>query len=310
MNEKNLNNLESLESKQLVLKITGAVEQSNLAEFEKQALAVISSINTVLETDEQFAEAEANVKFCQQIEIRIATARSTALASTEAIAKLIATTERLEAKFRETRLSLNSKVKTEKERRKNEIINAGRNRMQGMLINSPVKHCFVFNHAVFTEASKGKRNLAKIQEAVDELIEAEELRLANMEADFADNMAMIEQSETEWPGLFPDKQNLALSAKETVLALIQGRVADHRLKVAEKARKEQEEADRKAAIVQPPPELEQTCYQGPPEPPELPIVPPILRNYTLSVRSSLTLQRLVFAVQTIHGIQYVIGQEV
>ena len=104
--------MKELEGKELVLRITGAVEQSNLVEFEKQALLVIDGIKTTLETDNDFVEAEGNIKGCQLMENRIATARSTALANTEAIAELIKTTERLEAKFRETRLLLNGKVPT------------------------------------------------------------------------------------------------------------------------------------------------------------------------------------------------------
>lgn len=307
MDEQQLNNLESLEEKQLVLRISGAVEQSNLSEFEQDALAVIASINTVLDTDEQFAEAEANVKFCQQIENRIATARGTALSSTKAIAELIATTERLEVKFRETRLFLNSKVKTEKERRKSEIINGAKTRLAGLLINSAVKHGFVINHTGIMDAAKGKRSLAKMQEAVDDIAESEELRLANMEADFTANLELIDASEAEWPGLFPDKLNLALSAKDTVSALIQGRIADHRFKVTEKASKDKEEADRLAAEklrneqeraaspgpethLPPSPPVPQDSAWQPPSPPmpplphplDKPIPPPVLTRWKIT----------------------------
>ena len=240
--------MKELEGTELVLRITGSVEQSNLKEFETQALEVIAGINTKLETDQDFADADVNIKGCQTMEARISTARSTALANTAAIAELIKTTERLEEKFRETRLSLSKLVVKEKDRRKAEVMTAVRDRLSDRLINSPVRHGFIANHTAITDAAKNRRSLKNLEEAVNEVIDAEILRLAGMEVSFAANLAKIEEADAQWPGLFHDKQNMALSAPETVDAVVAGRIADHRLRVAEKARKEQEEKERKERI--------------------------------------------------------------
>jgi len=241
--------MKELEGTELVLRISGAVEQSNLKEFEEQALAVISAINTDLETDEDFATAESNIKGCQLMENRIATARSTALANTEAIAALIQTTERLEAKFRQTRLLLNGKVKTEKQRRVNEIVSRAIAAVESMAQSSPAKHGFIIDRAAINAAVKGKKSIAKMEEAVNAAIDAEKRRFQGIEANYINNLEKIIGAESEWPGLFPDRQNIALSAPETVEALIVGRVADHRMKVAEKERRDKEEAERKAAAI-------------------------------------------------------------
>jgi len=237
-----LYNLESLEKKELIIRITGEVQETNFDEFEKQSLIVISGINRKLETDEHFAEAEQNIKFCKTIANRIANARNDALHRTKAISELIATTSRVEAKFDEVRLILTKLVGTEKERRKNEIINSAKNRLNGLLLHSPVKHGFAIDHAAIYAAAKGKRSLAKMQEDIDEVAETEELRLSEMEIGFTGNIEKIEKTEKEWPGLFPDKQNMALSAPETVDAIIVGRVSDHRLKVEENKRKQEYES--------------------------------------------------------------------
>jgi len=335
MDKTQLNNLESLEGKQLVLRITGSVEQSNLAEFEQQAMTVIAGINLVLETDEQFAEAESSIKSCKLMEDRIATARGTALVSTKAIAELIQTTERLEAKFRETRLLLNNKVRTEKDRRVSEIMNGARNRLAGLVINSPVKHGFAVDNIAINAAAKGKRSLAKMQAAVDAVVESEELRLANMEADFSANLELIDASEAEWPGLFPDRLNLALSAKDTVSALIQGRIADHRFKVAEKARKDKEESDRLAAeklrkeqdrTASPGPEthlpptspVPQDSAWQPPSPPmpsfthplDMPPLPPAFMQWKITVTTNTEPTLIVDAISAIPGVVEVASEEI
>jgi hypothetical protein len=245
-----MTNMKSLEGTELVLRISGEVEQSNLQEFETQALAVIENINTNLETDEDFAEAEVNIKGCQLMENRIATARSSALANTAAIAELIKTTERLEAKFRETRLKLKNLVVHEKDRRKGEVMNAARKRLTDRLESSPVKHGFVIDNTAITNAAKNRRSLKALEESVNEVIDAEIARLSALENLFVCNIGKIEEFEADWPGLFPDKKNIALSAIETVDAMLLARVADHMLKVAEKARMENEEAQRKAVIAE------------------------------------------------------------
>jgi len=237
--------MKDLENMQLVLRISGAVEESNLVKFEEDALNVLANIKRQLETDEDFSEAEQNIKSCKLIADRIATARNTALNQTKAISEVISITSRVEAKFDEVRLALTKLVGTEKTRRKDEVMAAAKKRLSDSLSSSPVKHGFVIDQTSIAFAAKNKRSLKNLEESVNEVIDAEILRLAGMEVSFAANIVKIEESEAEWPGLFHDRQNIALSAPETVSAMIVGRVADHRLRIAEKARKEQEDAERK-----------------------------------------------------------------
>jgi hypothetical protein len=270
MNTDQLNNLESLEGKQLVLRISGAVEQSNMAEFEETALLVISSINTDLQTDEDFAAAEADIKSCQLIETRIHNARQDALNSTAAIATLITTTERLEAKFRETRLLLNRLVKTEKEARKNEILSGAKNHISGLLIKSPVKHGFVIDNKAIMEAAKNKRSLDKMREAVAEVVEEEILRLADLEETFLTNMEAIQAAEEQYPGIFPDKKNVALSPVDVVSAQVESRISNFRYNLEMQAKREREEHERKEAEAKRQAEVKTELH---PEPVNIPTPP-------------------------------------
>lgn len=238
--------MKQLEEKRLVIRISGAVQQSNLAEFEETALAVIASINTNLQTDDDFAQAEENIKSCQLIETRLKNAKNDALNNTKEISDLISTIDRLDAKFRQTRLDLNGKVKTEKESRKNEILSAARKELESAVSQSPVKHGFAIDFKALQEAIKGKRFLSKMREAVNEVVQSQLFQLTALEANYAHNIFIIEQSEKEYPGLFPDKKNLALSAPEVVSAMIESRVMKFKFDIAERERKAKEEAERKA----------------------------------------------------------------
>jgi predicted nucleic acid-binding Zn-ribbon protein len=239
--------MKALEGKQLVLRMTGTVEESNLVEFEADAMAALATINQKLETDDDFAEAKLNIDRCKLIANRIATERSTALNKIAAISEVISITQRVEKKFDEVRLILTKLVGTETDRRKAEVLAAAKKRLTDRLAGSLVKHGFAIDQTAIANAAKNRRSLKNLEDAVNEVIDAEIFRLAGMELAFHNNMVKIAKSEAEWPGLFPDRQNIALSAPETVDAMIVGRVADHRLKVAEKARREQEEEARAEA---------------------------------------------------------------
>lgn len=267
MNTAQLDNLESLEGKQLILRISGSVQQSNLADFEETANAVLESINLDLQTDEDFAEAEQNIKSCQLIETRLKNAKNDALNNTKEISDLISTIDRLDAKFRQTRLNLKGKVTTEKEARRNEIVDRAKNHLSGMLLQSPVRHAFAIDFKAIQEATKGKRSLSKMEVAVREVVTSEELRLANQEQDFQVNLFAIQKAERENTGLrFDDKNNLALSPPETVAAIITSRILQFKIDMQEKERKDREEAERKAE--QERKEKEQTVVIEPPAPPE------------------------------------------
>ena len=235
--------MKTIEGKELVLRITGEVQSSNLSEFEKDALEVIENINTDLDTDQDFVEAEQNIKSCNLIEIRIHNARQAALTSTEDIATLITTTERLEAKFRETRLGLNKKVKTEKGRRKSEIINKAMGQFADLIYNSDVKHAFTLNTEAFNNAVKNKRSLEAMQKAVDEVVESEKTLLYELGKTFSTNLIDIKQAEVNYPGLFPDKKNLAVSSHEVVAAQIESRISIFKYKQEMKEKAEREKAE-------------------------------------------------------------------
>ena len=69
----------------LRLQVSGQVTASNLNEFKEHALAVFAGINRELTTDQHFADAEKTVKWCGEVESRLAAAKEHALSQTASI---------------------------------------------------------------------------------------------------------------------------------------------------------------------------------------------------------------------------------
>ena len=261
--------MKQLTDKQLIVRITGAVQSSNLAEFEKTALTVIDSINTDLRTDDDFAQAEQDIKDFGLIETRLEQVKLDILNGVASISEQVDIANRLLIKSREKRLYLSKQVNAEKEKRKNEIIAEARRGLELAVSNSPVRHGFAINFKALQDAIKGKRFISKMREAITDVIESELNALKKLEDVFAINTASIELSEKEYPGLFPDKKKLALSSLDVVAAMIESRVMKFKFEVAEKERKEKEE-QQAAQITQEPEIIPQDSAWQPDEAPPLP----------------------------------------
>lgn len=228
--------------RELIVKISGKVQKTNFKEFEESTLARIAEINTDLVTDEDFGEAEVTIKSCKLAEQRIAQAKQDGINDTADIAKLFATMEKLSDKIRDTRLSLEKIVKTEKSNRKATIIHKGTSRVDEALVTSPVAHSFHTDTNAIRDAVKGKRSIEKMQEAVDLVVESQLKELGEAETLFVSNCDSINEEMEEYHGLFPDWKILAVSSEEVVTATIESRINKFKLDVAEKKRKDEEKA--------------------------------------------------------------------
>lgn len=107
----------------LAIQIKGEVTLSNLPEFAEAATAYIESIKTEFITDEDFANGEATITFCEKAEKNIELTKSAAIAQTASIDELMRTLDFIKGQLRDKRLIIEKLVKSEKENRKLEIVN-------------------------------------------------------------------------------------------------------------------------------------------------------------------------------------------
>lgn len=223
---------------ELVLKISGSVVSSNMEVFELLAKKTIDQIKTDLKTDSDFAAAERNIKDCSVVENMVSKAREDALNETSEIAKLIEATNRVEGMFRDKRLFLGKKVKSEKQKRKLEVINGARKKLSDFINDSSVKDHFSLNNIAIEQATKNKKTIVSMKKAVNAVVAAEKEKLEEFEEEFKANLALITEAEKEFPGIFADKNSIAALSKELVESEIKARIAQFRLDTKLKEEKE------------------------------------------------------------------------
>jgi predicted phage-related endonuclease len=245
----------------LRIEVTGMVTASNLEDFRATALKAIRSVNRNLSTDQDFADAESSVKWCSDVETRLAAAKAHALSQTESIDALFRTIDQISAEARKVRLDLEKLVKTEKDSIRLKIQEAayGKLRTQIQEANSTADRlCVVAPQSDANQriaaAMKGKRSVESLQNAADTevakmLIEAKaviEQRTATIEA--WDKALAAHSAPIVLQGLCPDLPALLMNTPDNLRLIVKSRWSEYEAAQAEKAKKEQEAREAAAAI--------------------------------------------------------------
>ncbi len=238
----------------LRIEVTGMVTASNLAQYKEHALAVFAGINRNLTSDQDFADADKIVKWCGDVEDRLAAAKQHALSQTESIDALFRTIDDISAEARRVRLELNTLVKARKEALRVEIVTEGAKALAIHLeaLNTRIgKPYMTAVPADFAGAIKGKRSLESIRDAVNTTLANAKIAASAIADRIQINLSALNELEADYSELFPDVAQLVLKDSYDLTELINGRIASHKLKEAqriERARLAEEERVKAEAI--------------------------------------------------------------
>lgn len=240
----------------LHVEVTGMVTASNLLQFKETALAVFKGINTDLQTDADFADAEKTVKWCKGVEDRLEQTKQHALSQTASIDELFRTMDAIKEEAKSVRLKLDKLVKGEKENRKAEIVTQARKAIEEHVaaLNTRIGGNWTppVSGAVFAEAIKGLKSIDSMRDKVSAA-----MANAKIEANaMADRIQINKDSLTsqDWP-MVPDFAAICTKEPGDFTAVVamraQKRKEDEEQRLeAERARIRQEEEARAKAKVE------------------------------------------------------------
>ncbi|WP_431078447.1 YqaJ viral recombinase family protein [Pseudomonas siliginis] len=251
----------------LRIELTGMVTASNLKVFEHSALAVIDSVKTTLQTDQDFADAKKAVKWCGDVEEAVAVAKKQALSQTQSIDELFSSLDRISAHARETRLKVDKLVKAQELLVKTNIKQKAEQALADHVaaINKTLGR--VTLPAVdsdFAGAMKNKRTIASLQDAVDTELARAKIAASQSADAIRLNLTSLAELAPDHAFLFNDIQQLVLKANDDLVALIKVRISEHQKAEEQKAEAQREqirqqelkriedEAKAKAPVEQPP----------------------------------------------------------
>lgn len=220
----------------LSLRVEGRVLASNLDAFRAGAESFIARLPkpAELETDQDFADADAAVKACAEAESRIKTAKDAALAQMADVETVLRTADTIAESIRAARLALDKAVKAEKERRKASIVAdgveavrahyAGINTTMGVYaIQPPASLTMDIGGSI-----KGLRTLASITDAVNVAVANAKIA-GSQRADQVRASIVVLDEHQDALHLLPDRVALAHSLTPDVLrSVIRDRIDDAR----------------------------------------------------------------------------------
>ncbi|WP_223513895.1 YqaJ viral recombinase family protein [Pseudomonas sp. GL-R-26] len=231
----------------LRIDVTGMVTASNLDAFKSHALAVIGDINTELSTDKDFADADATVKWCGEVEDKLKAAKEHALSQTESIDVLFKAIDDIAAETRRKRLELEKLIKARKDIIRSDIVMDAAKALQAHVdqinetLNSRIRMPKVL--ADFAGAIKGKRTIESLKEAADAELARAKIEASRIADLIRTNLKSLNELAIKHGFLFHDAQELVLKANDDLVALIKVRINEHEQQQAElKAQEEAKQA--------------------------------------------------------------------
>ena len=224
----------------LVVRASGMVEASNLKEFEAIARATLAGINTDLQTDNDFADAEKAVKFCADVEKRLDGARENVLGQMQTVDEVVRSIDAIKEETRQIRLKLSKAVKDQKESRKLEILQTAKQDYDTFQRGLDVGQYMPLLMPDFAGAMKGKRTISSLRDACDDLTAQSKISANEVAAVIRGNLQQLSEDAEDYRFLFNDFGQLCQKPADDFAAIVKSRIADH--KQAEHDRMEAERA--------------------------------------------------------------------
>nr|WP_314569247.1 YqaJ viral recombinase family protein [uncultured Pseudomonas sp.] len=229
----------------LRIEVTGMVTASNLEQFKAHSLAVFDGINTDLQTDQHFADAEKTVKWCGDVEDRLAAAKQHALSQTESIDALFRAIDEISAQARAKRLELDRLVKARKVAIRDEIVISAAKALQDHLdkinISFGGKVRMPVVKADFAGAIKGKKTISSLRDAADSELARAKIEASQIGDGIRENLDSLRSLAKDHAFLFNDAQQLVLKDNDDLVSVIKVRISEHEAAEAKKLEVQREQ---------------------------------------------------------------------
>lgn len=226
---------------ELIIRLKGEITDTNFDEWKNDLLAKLKTVNTELAGDDDFANAESDVKTIKAGEVALKNAKASALDQASEIQKLFAAIDEVSSEARDARLSLERQIKKRKAEIKDEIVDAGLDAIKAYIEEQSTELQSVKNswldRSAFEDEIKGKRTTASMQKAVTGLQVNIKNEIAQREESINANRQVLDKIDDGYSAVFQDKESLLLMDEENLQTTI-----DERIQYFEAEKKKQNEA--------------------------------------------------------------------
>lgn len=237
----------------LAIQISGTVTASNLVPWREAVVARIAAINTDLQTDQDFADADHMVKFLDDGEKRLDLVKSQAQAQAADIDAVFRAIDQIKAEMRTKRLTLDKLVKARKDSIRVEIMQAAQANLAEHVatLNAAIGHHFMpAQQADFAGAMRGKKSISSLRDAVDTELARAKIAASEVATRIQINVKDFAHHREDYGYLFTDLAQLVLKSPDDFANAVIARINEHKAKEAAKleAQRERIHAEERARI--------------------------------------------------------------
>ena len=214
----------------LLIDARGEVTASNLGEFQAIALSRIQAINTVLETDQDFADADSDAKWLRDISARMKDAVQRVRAGMSSVDEVMRTLEHLDDVAAKKAIDLEKKVKIEKDARKEKIILLAENELMAHItsLNTELGTSYLtLPRGIFAPVVKGLKSLQSMEDKVRGALAGAMAEASNTANLMLLNRDHLRADGQDWITLFPDFAIVGKKEHEDFRALAALRIGEH-----------------------------------------------------------------------------------
>jgi putative phage-type endonuclease len=237
----------------LRIEITGAVTASNLDAFKRTALAAIRSVNRDLTTDQHFADADRAVKWCVEVESRLAACKDHVLSQAESVYAALKALDDIDSESSRVRIDLTNLITKRKADLKDKIIVTARDAFYDHLaaLNEEIAPIQMLPPPPdFAGAAKNKRTLVTLQDAVDTALANAKIAADAMAREWRAKLDWFGEEAAEHKFLFHDLQQLVQKPADDFKLAVAARIEAHKKAEADRAEQAAQAARLAAAAIQ------------------------------------------------------------
>jgi len=214
----------------LVIKLKGEIQNSNFFEWKNDLILQIKSVNTELNTDEDFLVAIEYVKAFKHAEKSLKEAKKLAIEQASDIQKLFSAVDEISEKTRQTRLLLEHQINVRKLEIKRDCIQSGIELLREFIDNQNddfklIDHSVYLNYNRFELAVKGKAGVKGIQSAISYLCDKIKIEIMQKSAEVTNNGIIIDALPSKHRVLFQDRNSLLVLSVQELRLTIDKRIA-------------------------------------------------------------------------------------
>lgn len=221
----------------------GEITASNLDDFKEVALERINSINMALETDQQFADADADAKWLRDVSSAMKQAGKQVRANMQSVDAVLNVLEQLDEIATKKAINLEKLVKSEKDVRKQLIIQDAQQELDAHVtaLNQRLGANWLPRVAGgFAETIKGLKSLDSMRDKVAVALTNAKLEASQLADRLEANRKHLVQADGDWIALFADFATVGAKAEEDFQALVALRISQHKQAEAQRLEAERE----------------------------------------------------------------------